>query len=84
VLTILEQFGNLGYHLTSAGQETIFMRNWQLQEAKAKFSEVIELAAAGEAQVITKRGQQTAVIVSHAEYVRLQQKSKSALEATVE
>ncbi|MEY4530343.1 MAG: hypothetical protein RLZZ156_1064 [Deinococcota bacterium] len=57
------------------------MRNWQLQEAKAKFSEVIELAAAGEAQVITKRGEQTAVVVSHAEYMRLQQKSKTLLEA---
>lgn len=57
------------------------MRNWQLQEAKAKFSEVIELAAAGEAQVITKRGEQTAVVVSHAEYMRLYQKSKTLLEA---
>jgi antitoxin Phd len=56
------------------------MRNWQLQEAKAKFSEVIELAATGEAQVITKRGEQTAVVVSHTEYMRLLQKSKSALE----
>lgn len=56
------------------------MRSWQLQEAKAKFSEVIERAAAGEVQVITKRGEQAAVVVSHAEYVRLQQKSKTALE----
>ena len=31
--------------------------------------------------MITKRGEQTAVVVSHAEYMRLQQKSKTLLEA---
>lgn len=31
-------------------------RQWQLQEAKARFSEVVDRAMAGEAQVVTRRG----------------------------
>jgi prevent-host-death family protein len=57
------------------------MQNWQLQEAKAKLSHLVERAAAGEAQVITKHGIQTAVLLSHTEYMRLQKRDKSALEA---
>jgi len=40
---------------------------WQLQEAKAKFSEVIK-AAAVKPQTITIRGKETAVILSVNEY----------------
>jgi len=43
---------------------------WQLQEAKAMFSEVIK-AAALKPQVITVRGIETAVILSITEYKRL-------------
>ena len=43
---------------------------WQLQEAKAMFSEVIK-AAALSPQIITVRGEQTAVILSIAEYKKL-------------
>ena len=44
------------------------MRGWQLQEAKAKFSEVIRKAAAGDPQEITVHGEPTAVILSHGQY----------------
>ena len=43
---------------------------WQLQEAKAMFSEVIK-AAAARPQTITIRGKETAVILSIEEYRRL-------------
>jgi prevent-host-death family protein len=43
---------------------------WQLQEAKAMFSEVIK-AAAVEPQTVTIRGRETAVILSIEEYKRL-------------
>jgi len=43
---------------------------WQLQEAKAMFSEVIQLAAL-KPQIITVRGKETAVILSYKEYKKL-------------
>lgn len=46
-------------------------RVWQLQDAKNKFSELVERAAEGEPQVVTKRGKRTAVLVSAEEYSRL-------------
>ena len=49
---------------------------WQLQEAKAKFSELIERAIDGEPQLVTKRGENAVVIISHSQYQRMtQQKS---------
>ena len=44
--------------------------NWQLQEAKAMFSELVK-AAALKPQTITVRGKETAVILSFEEYKRL-------------
>jgi prevent-host-death family protein len=40
------------------------MTIWQVQEAKNKFSEVIERASQGETQIITRHGEETAVILS--------------------
>lgn len=47
-------------------------RIWQLQEAKNKFSEVVEEALKHGPQVITKRGVETAIVLSYAEYRKLQ------------
>ncbi|NLH41918.1 MAG: type II toxin-antitoxin system Phd/YefM family antitoxin [Planctomycetes bacterium] len=44
---------------------------WQLQEAKNKLSEVVEAALNDGPQVITRRGADTAVVLSYAEYRRL-------------
>lgn len=44
---------------------------WQLQEAKGNFSQLIKRASGGDAQVVTVHGKPTAVIVSAAEYSRL-------------
>ncbi|MDR0455834.1 MAG: type II toxin-antitoxin system Phd/YefM family antitoxin [Treponema sp.] len=44
--------------------------DWQLQEAKAMFSEVIK-AAAAKPQIITVRGKETAVIISIGDYKKL-------------
>ncbi|MEW6350862.1 MAG: type II toxin-antitoxin system Phd/YefM family antitoxin [Thermodesulfobacteriota bacterium] len=46
-------------------------RVWQLQEAKNKFSEVVEEAVTHGPQVITKRGVETVVVLSYAEYRRM-------------
>jgi len=47
------------------------MGKWQLQEAKARLSEVIKKAAKEGPQKITLHGQPTAVLISNAEYERL-------------
>ena len=44
---------------------------WQLQEAKGNFSQLIKRAAAGDAQTVTVHGKPTAVVVSAEEYARL-------------
>ena len=44
---------------------------WQLQEAKGNFSQLIKRAAGGDAQVVTVHGKPTAVVVSADEYARL-------------
>ncbi len=41
---------------------------WQLQTAKAKFSEVVELCAEEGPQTITKHGRPVAHLVSHHDY----------------
>ena len=46
-------------------------RVWQLQEAKNKFSEVVEEAIKHGPQVITKRGVETVIVLSYAEYRKM-------------
>ena len=45
-------------------------RNWSVQDAKNRFSEVVE-AARNEPQTVTKHGTPTVVMLSAAEYDRL-------------
>lgn len=45
--------------------------SWQLQEAKNKLSEVIEDALMDGPQVITRRGVETAVVLSVADYRKM-------------
>lgn len=47
------------------------MHAWQLQEAKARLSEVIQKAIHDGPQDISLRGQPAAVILSHADYAML-------------
>jgi len=44
---------------------------WQLQDAKNKFSAVVERALSNGPQVITRHGTEVAVLISWAEYRRL-------------
>ncbi|MFT4276995.1 MAG: type II toxin-antitoxin system Phd/YefM family antitoxin [Rhodopseudomonas sp.] len=47
-------------------------RSWSVQDAKNRFSEVVE-AARRSPQTVTKHGKPTVVVVDVAEYERLQQ-----------
>jgi len=44
---------------------------WQLQEAKQRFSELVRRAVVEGPQVVTKHGEETAVVMSIEEYRRL-------------
>ncbi|WP_158823030.1 type II toxin-antitoxin system Phd/YefM family antitoxin [Granulicella sp. S156] len=55
------------------------MATWQLQEAKAKLSEVIDIAQKKGPQIITQRGVKTAVIHSFEEWEQSQQSKKPTL-----
>ena len=55
------------------------MSTWQLQKAKAKFSELIDLAQTDGPQIITRRGVETAVILPIDEWHRLKPGSNEAL-----
>lgn len=56
------------------------MRRWQLQEAKARLSEVIRQAAEVGPQTITMRGEPAAVVVSKNEYERLKRPRESFID----
>ena len=47
---------------------------WQLQDAKARFSELVQKTLADGPQVITRRGKPAVVMVSSEEYARLTRK----------
>jgi prevent-host-death family protein len=49
---------------------------WQVQEAKQRFSEVLR-AAESEPQIVTKHGQEVAVVIDIAEYRQLRGESVS-------
>jgi antitoxin Phd len=52
------------------------MSNWQLQEAKARLSEVVKKAVQEGPQHITLHGEPAAVVLSEAEYQRLRKRPR--------
>ncbi len=55
-------------------------RVWQLQEAKNKLSEVVDRAIREGPQVISRRGKQTAIVVSVGEFSRLKEQGTPLVE----
>lgn len=49
--------------------------HWQVQEAKQRFSEVLRAAETGEPQIVTKHGEEVAVVIDINEYRRLRGES---------
>ena len=52
---------------------------WQVQDAKARFSEMLEVSLAEGPQIVTRRGVETAVLVPIEQWRRLQRMSKPGL-----
>ena len=54
---------------------------WQLQEAKNRFSHVVDLAVTSGAQTVTKHGTPTVVIISAAEYESIRKPKRTLFAA---
>lgn len=54
-------------------------KTWQIQDAKAKFSEFLEASLADGPQIVTKRGVETAVLISIEEWRRLERMARPNL-----
>jgi antitoxin Phd len=57
----------------------IYMRKWPVQDAKARFSELLEASLREGPQLVTKRGVETAVVVPAAEWHRLSNAARPTL-----
>ncbi len=57
------------------------MSDWQVQDAKARFSELLNLTLKNGPQVVTRRGIAAAVLVPIDEWRRLQESSRPSLKA---
>lgn len=55
------------------------MGTWPVNDAKARFSELLEKSVTEGPQIVTKRGVETAVLVPIAEWRRLQERSRPTL-----
>lgn len=54
---------------------------WQVQDAKARFSELLDTALKKGPQVVTRRGIEAAVLVPIEEWKRLQRSSRPSVKA---
>jgi prevent-host-death family protein len=55
------------------------MNTWPVQDAKARFSELLDACVAEGPQVVTRRGSETAVLVPIAEWKRLRDGARPSL-----
>jgi antitoxin Phd len=66
--------------LTSVTSVIAKKSRWQLQEAKARLSEVVRQACTDGPQIITLRGEDAVVIVSAEQYERLMRRPRTLYE----
>jgi antitoxin Phd len=57
------------------------MNHWPVQDAKARFSELLDYAVEKGPQVVTRRGVETAVLVPIEEWNRLKNAARPSLKA---
>jgi prevent-host-death family protein len=55
------------------------MKSWPVQDAKARFSELLETCLKEGPQLVTRRGTDAAVLVAMSEWQRLQQAARPTL-----
>lgn len=57
------------------------MASWQVQDAKARFTEFLNTVLKKGAQIVTRRGVETAVLVPIEDWRRMEQSSRPTLKA---
>ena len=57
------------------------MQTWQLQDAKSRFSEVVELSLTEGPQLVTRRGEEAVVIVAASVYRQLSGETPQLMQA---
>lgn len=55
------------------------MKNWPVQDAKARFSELLDTCFKEGPQLVTRRGAEAAVLVPVADWKRMQQSARPSL-----
>ena len=60
------------------------MTEWQLQDAKNRFSAVVDAALAGSPQCVTRRGKPAVVVLAVEDYERLRRNGKAAAPSFVD
>lgn len=55
------------------------MRHWPVQDAKARFSELLDACTTEGPQMVTKRGVEAAVLVPAAEWQRMKERARPTL-----
>lgn len=55
------------------------MRHWPVQDAKARFSELLDACSTDGPQMVTKRGVEAAVLVPASEWRRMQDRARPSL-----
>lgn len=57
------------------------MHTWQLQEAKSRFSELVDLSLSEGPQLVTRQGEEVVVILAANDYRRLNSKAPSLMDS---
>jgi prevent-host-death family protein len=57
---------------------------WRLQDAKTRFSQVVEAALQGEPQHVTRRGREAVVVLSEASYRALREGARAGAQGFIE
>lgn len=57
------------------------MKSWPVQDAKARFSELLDACVSQGPQVITRRGAETAILVPLGEWKRLNEAARPSLKS---
>src|SRR5579871_2846317 len=66
-------------HIMERFRKEVRMSSWQVQDAKARFSEFLDATIKKGPQVVTRRGIETAVLVPIEEWNRLQRAARPSL-----
>jgi antitoxin Phd len=65
--------------VNTVNREKLSMATWQVQDAKARFSEFLDATIKKGPQIVTRRGVETAVLVPIEEWNRLQKSARPSL-----